>query len=33
MFESDVASVIGHANAWPAMGKNHSAFMASEFAD
>jgi hypothetical protein len=22
-----------HANAWPAMGENHSAIMASEFAD
>jgi hypothetical protein len=33
MFQSDVAGVIGHANAWAAMGKNHSAFMASEFVD
>jgi len=25
--------LLGDANPWPAIGKNHSAFVASEFAD
>jgi hypothetical protein len=33
MFQSDIASVIGDAKKWSDIGKNHSAFVASEFAD